>query len=612
MKVTLHSLTVENLRGYTRAEFPLDRRLVLLVGKNNSGKTSILKLLAWLINGLDLDAAERGDPLRNGDLDFLLPARETRNRARRLSLCVQIEDARRHRRFQCEDGRCTLRVDVRMKPHPMAVLKLSPPSRHDVTTTEPNAAELLRELRTAITLVHVPSFRDVGSARFLETLTDAFRARLSERALHARRAGAPAEYRTIKSTREELKKVAESLAAPLWDAMRGHIPAGLAKSARVVFDCEAEDLVGWMAERLSMRISTGDHDANSVEMTELGSGLQSILDLAIQKGSSPANGVDLVLALEEPEAFLHPAAQRTLARLVTTAATGSTIITTHSPVIVEEATYGNVVLVRDHQFFVPPSLDDQRRDEINTALMSGFGAELMFARGVLLVEGEGDRQLFEALRRRIARVDVSGRLDDAIVVPVGSKTHFAPWVELVRSYGTAENAAFKWLVAADGDASSEIRDALTRAGVTIPANVRNALTDVRRAESTAGWSAAVNTLNNVCSGDGFPLRLLSVDLESAVLAGASARTRRAIAEKAGWRDLSEGRVSQQDLLHHLGSKGASPHGEGNKAPWLRGYIGQHLPWREVSLEFRAILAAWLATVMPRDEAQALLNLSAIE
>jgi hypothetical protein len=48
------------------------------------------------------------------------------------------------------------------------------------------------------------------------------------------------------------------------------------------------------------------------------------------------------------------------------------------------------VLVRDHRFYPPSSLSNDARESINTALLAGAGAELAFARSVLLVEGEGD------------------------------------------------------------------------------------------------------------------------------------------------------------------------------------------------------------------------------
>ena len=45
MPIDIEYVTVENLRGYSYNSLSLDRQCHVLVGPNNSGKTSLLKLL---------------------------------------------------------------------------------------------------------------------------------------------------------------------------------------------------------------------------------------------------------------------------------------------------------------------------------------------------------------------------------------------------------------------------------------------------------------------------------------------------------------------------------------------------------------------------------------
>ena len=183
-----------------------------------------------------------------------------------------------------------------------------------------------------------------------------------------------------------------------------------------------------------MRFVTGDQDSRDVSPVEVGSGLQSLLDLAVLRGGQFEDGISTILAIEEPEAFLHPSAQRTLARRLLSETAATMVISTHSPVLVDEASYGQVLLVRDHKIFPPRVTSDERRDQINTALMNGQGSDALFARSVLLVEGEGDRLFFEALRRRLAAHDADRRTDELYVIQAGSKASFAPWIRLVESY----------------------------------------------------------------------------------------------------------------------------------------------------------------------------------
>ena len=132
--------------------------------------------------------------------------------------------------------------------------------------------------------------------------------------------------------------------------MKKSLPAGLAERGFLRVDAEPADLVDWVASRLRFKISTGSHDVLAVPPTEVGSGLQSLLELSIEQARDAEPDRNRILALEEPEAFLHPAAQRTLARRVFEEVPGKRLLSTHSPLLVEEARFGDVVLVHEHAF----------------------------------------------------------------------------------------------------------------------------------------------------------------------------------------------------------------------------------------------------------------------
>jgi recombinational DNA repair ATPase RecF len=100
-QLELRSVQIANLRGFRDATLPLEDGLTLLVGANNSGKTSVLRILNWILNEAD-EATLMGEAqLTSAELRLLLPARETRNAARRLVLGIRILDGRRRSRFEC-------------------------------------------------------------------------------------------------------------------------------------------------------------------------------------------------------------------------------------------------------------------------------------------------------------------------------------------------------------------------------------------------------------------------------------------------------------------------------------------------------------------------------
>ncbi len=460
--------------------------------------------------------------------------------------------------------------------------------------------ELWRELLEAATVVLIPAARDASSDRFRRTVVRAVREQLRERAIHAARGGAPSAARRVSKALDELGKLTETLTVPLWKGIAPNLPAGMATTGGFSFDASASDLIEWLAEHTRLRLATGDHDVNQVSPVELGSGLQSLLDLAILMPESDDR--QMILAVEEPEAFLHPSAQRTLARTLLQEMPGvQKLVSTHSPVIVDEAKYGAVVLVRNHEVFEPRPQEGARRDQINTALLSGQGSEAIFSEAVLLVEGEGDRLFFEALRRRLVRLDQTGCLEKLSVVSVGSKTAFAPWIRLIESYRDGKNRPIDWLVVGDGaDAITDIQRAFKDAEVTIAKAV---LDEIARAGHAQGSSAqndritATQSLNRVATEHGARFHLLPIDLEWCALRDAGSKLLRYVADGCG-SDYS----SRKQVLRRLGSKyGQGPVAEPMKAPWLRAQIGARIGWHEVSEDVRGVLERWIDGAMADSE-----------
>lgn len=612
--VLLNRVDVENLRGYYAASLSLSRQKTVIVGPNNSGKTSVLRILDWVFNRLDDDLLNQRRKLTDDERMLLLPARDTQHRARRLTLVLSVPDKRSHAKFGCNpDGSTELRFNIRLTPSEMLYVALGPPKRGEPIQSSDAAIELFRRLRKSVTFIHIPSFRDAISPSFLRTLREAFRSRIEERALHATVGGAPREYRDVAKVLEEVKRVMLGLTKPLWDDVKQRLPAGMATTAKIQIDCDQQDLLGFLEDRIALKIATGTHDESAVPLEELGSGLQSLLDLAFQESAS-AEGSRKIVAIEEPEAFLHPSAQRSLiTRLLTSVTRDLQIcITTHSPVVVEETTYGDITICRDQRFYPPKDdLEYTQRDEINTALMSGFGAEMIFGTAALFVEGEGDRQFFERIRRRVSRHDESGQIDNCFVVPVGGKTNFAPWMKLLDSYGAKDNRPIKWLAVVDADGSTEIRHAFADAGISLSKGFLEQLGSMARSKNSSDWDGlrlATATCNAMTEELLIPMQFLVLDLEEAALSSVSEKSLELIAKKAFGQSGMRKYSGRNSLLSKLGAKGYSGSEKSDiKAPWIRGYIGEHIPASELSECVKQTLHRWFSFALGETDAQHVLT-----
>jgi hypothetical protein len=453
--------------------------------------------------------------------------------------------------------------------------------------------ELLRE---NIAFTYVPSARDAESGLFDNTLRSALELRLQEKLVHREQGGAPAEYRTSKKALDSIEEIAQKQVKELWKEIEDSLPAGLVQDAVIEFDAGPDQLTRWLSDSATLKLSTGPHDRRRVRPAELGSGTQSLLLLALLQSTA---GKGNAVLLEEPEAFLHPSAQRALARSVFDNEDLRTVIATHSPVVVDEAVAADVVLVRDHKIFAPRDVDTRRR-QINSALLTGQGSEAIFSRSVLLVEGPGDRAFFERLRRRLGGFLPVSKLSDLGIVAVGGKAGFGPWVQLLESYAdryTGERP-INWLAIGDGiDASADLARGLREGGLTIEVGLDRRLKDIAAAASAGDQGTCIRRtqqFNNSARARKFGAALMPIDLEYSALSAASDSTISAVAAALGL----TGTVTREELLAKLGSKaGAGPSVHAMKQDWVRAEIANLLPWNEISGDVKQVLRRWITPVL---------------
>jgi putative ATP-dependent endonuclease of OLD family len=170
-----------------------------------------------------------------------------------------------------------------------------------------------------------------------------------------------------------------------------------------------------------------------------------------------------VLFLEEPEAHLHPNAQRAVHDQLSKGP-GQRIVSTHSPYIAGQADLSELLHFSKHgtetkvRKISLGGFDAEDKRKIRREVMHSRG-ELLFARAVILFEGETEEQALPIFARHhwgrhSFELGVS-------FVGVGGAGKYYPFIALF------EALQIPWFIFSDGetDAQNKVRGALTRAGL---------------------------------------------------------------------------------------------------------------------------------------------------
>ncbi len=180
-----------------------------------------------------------------------------------------------------------------------------------------------------------------------------------------------------------------------------------------------------------------DNNGFEIDVEKEGAGIQSAVTIAIARTYATVTQMPLIIAIEEPEIFLHPHGCRHFYSILKSLSSSGVqvLYTTHRETFIDIREYQNIKLVYKKGISTEvKSFNGQITDFDEIKAASKFDLEMnevFFAEKVILVEGPADKiaikMAFENLGKDIDSFNIS-------VIECGSISNIKPMIEILNNF----------------------------------------------------------------------------------------------------------------------------------------------------------------------------------
>lgn len=421
----LINFSATNYRSITVAHRIALSNVTVLIGKNNEGKSNLLRALEAAMLLLRQHAtAETGKNRRAffGDTEHYIWKRDfpiqLQNRRAVTQTILKLE-------FLLDDAECiefrqeigtnlngSLPLEIRIGKDQVPTIRLVKSGKGTKALTAKSAA-IARFIAGRIYFNYIPAVRtDSATIELINNM-------LSQ------------ELRSLEKDDRYLKalETITELQQPILDELAARVQVPLKEFLPSIKSVKLE--ISELSRRYSLRqnVSVVVDDGTPTSLEHKGDGVKSLAALGLLKSKNARSGAS-ILAIEEPESHLHPAAIHQVNDIIQSIAhTSQVIITTHNPLFVDRTSVKSNIIVTDGGATAAKSIAS-----IRDLLGIKASDNLTHANYALVVEGDEDALALKVLLSTLSeKIGKALKNNFLIIEPIGGAGNLSYKLSLLKN-----------------------------------------------------------------------------------------------------------------------------------------------------------------------------------